>query len=303
LNSKVESSKINQVHDTWTREAIPSKIQRKSKELWIWKATTVLFKMIFYTCIARTFDGVVLAEAQYPTTGGNGDQIMRTLMDRLVEIPEAVPPSTGKTFSQCNRGKRGDFFADMLLCNGDYIFMDGGDEIDHFFHVWNYDGIYYSCISDDDDNRAQQVNFDFLKELQTNFKKQCNPHRIAQAKELDFQKKWLPNIRSKSHYYNTNHTELRRRKNVQLMLNKVEDMKTVLNQSILLVLHNQETQLTVMRQQSDDMKRNMKEFRKRVDVLQFSQGRKKELRYWFCFSAFGIIILFFILIGILRSWF
>eukprot|EP00548_Thalassiothrix_antarctica_P009569 CAMPEP_0194159406 /NCGR_PEP_ID=MMETSP0152-20130528/77813_1 /TAXON_ID=1049557 /ORGANISM="Thalassiothrix antarctica, Strain L6-D1" /LENGTH=197 /DNA_ID=CAMNT_0038868969 /DNA_START=156 /DNA_END=749 /DNA_ORIENTATION=- len=168
--------------------------------------------MIFYTCIARTFDGVVLAEAQHPTTGGNGDQIMRTLMDRLVEIPEAIPPSTGKTFSQRSKGETGDFFADMLFCTGGYIFMDGGSEIDHFFHVWNYDGIYYSCISDDDDNRAQQVNFDFLKELQTNFKKQSNAHRIAQAKELDFQKKWLPNIRSKSHYYNTNHTELRRGK-------------------------------------------------------------------------------------------
>jgi len=249
--------------------------------------------MIFYSCIARAFDGVVLAESQHPDTGGNGDQIMRALMDRLVEIPEAIPPSTGKTFSQRNT-ETGDFFADMLFCTGGYVFMDGDNEIDHFFHVWYYDGVYYSCISDDDDNRAQQVNFDFLKELQTDFKKQNNENRIAQAIELAFQRNWLPKIRSKSHYYNTNHTELRRGKSVQRVLTKIEDMKTVLNQNIRFVLRNQENQLNLMKRQSDDMKNGTKIFKKRVNIVKHGQRQKRGLIYC-SLTVFGVMIFYLFL--------
>mmetsp|Transcript_2095 Transcript_2095/g.3079 ORF Transcript_2095/g.3079 Transcript_2095/m.3079 type:complete len:263 (+) Transcript_2095:48-836(+) len=249
--------------------------------------------MIVYACIARAFDAKVLAESHHPDTGGNGDQVMRALMDRLLELPEAVPQSTCKTFSQRNT-ETVDVFSDMLYCTGGYAFMEGDGEIDHFFHVWNHQNVYYSCISDDDDIRAHQVNFDFLRELQSDFTKHNSEARIAKAKELAFEKQWKPNIRSKLHYYNTNHTKLSRGQNIQLVLNQVEDMKSVLHENIRLVLRHQENQLDTMQRQSQSMQQDSNVFKTRAEVLLVTQRRKRGMKYCF-FLIFGILTVYLIL--------
>jgi hypothetical protein len=110
--------------------------------------------MIIYVCICRSSDAKVLAESLHPQLGGNADQVMRALMDRLVEIPEALPDGKRRIFSQRSQ-ETGDFFGDLVaVCTGGYVSMDGTE---HFFHVMNEKGVFYSCIADDTDMRRKQL--------------------------------------------------------------------------------------------------------------------------------------------------
>eukprot|EP00545_Synedropsis_sp_CCMP1620_P003447 CAMPEP_0119009956 /NCGR_PEP_ID=MMETSP1176-20130426/4702_1 /TAXON_ID=265551 /ORGANISM="Synedropsis recta cf, Strain CCMP1620" /LENGTH=267 /DNA_ID=CAMNT_0006962541 /DNA_START=67 /DNA_END=870 /DNA_ORIENTATION=- len=244
---------------------------------------------IIYTCICRAVDGVILTELSQ--VGGNADQVMQALMERLVEIPEALPAGTRKTFSQTNTDT-GDFFGDLVAaCTGGYVNMDGSE---HFFHITLKHGVYYACISDDSDVRGQQVNFDFLDGLETHFTKEYKESRIAKAKRLGFQKKFLPSLRSKMHYFNVNHTKLARDAKVQTLLNKIEDMKSVLDSNIRLVLRNQEEQLDEMVERSSEMKRESVVFKKRADILLQSNKRKQKMRC-FVYGIFGVACFYLLL--------
>ena len=108
--------------------------------------------MILYTCICRARDAVILVELK--EVGGNSDQVMQALTERLVEIPEALPLGTRKTFSQRNTDT-GDFFGDLVAaCTGGYVTMDG---MEHFFHIWHSSGLFVACISDDAEYKGQEV--------------------------------------------------------------------------------------------------------------------------------------------------
>lgn len=108
--------------------------------------------MILYASIYRATGATILAELA--EVGGNADQVMLALIERLVEIPEALPTGTRKTFSQRNTDT-GDFFGDLVAaCTGGYVSMDGSE---HFFQVRLNNGVFYACVSDDSDYRSQQV--------------------------------------------------------------------------------------------------------------------------------------------------
>ncbi|KAI2508325.1 hypothetical protein MHU86_6130 [Fragilaria crotonensis] len=233
--------------------------------------------MILYACICRARDAVMLVELK--EVGGNSDQVMQALTERLVEIPEALPSGTRKTFSQRNTDT-GDFFGDLVAaCTGGYVSMDGTE---HFFQVWHSSGLFLTCISDDAEFKGQEVNFDFLKELETDFTKEYSSSRIGRAKALSMQKQFLPNIRSKVHYYNINRTKLCREQKVQSMMDKIEDMKTVLDQNIRLMVKRQEGQLDEMLEKSETMKQDTVVFRKKAEVLLLSARRRQFVRTLTC---------------------
>jgi hypothetical protein len=109
---------------------------------------------LIYACVCRAVDAVILTELSQ--VGGNADQVMQALLERLVEIPEALAAGTRKTFNQRNTDT-GDFFGDLVAaCTGGYVNMDGSE---HYFHVMlsNNGDVFYACISDDEDTRGQQV--------------------------------------------------------------------------------------------------------------------------------------------------
>lgn len=109
--------------------------------------------MIIYVSICRALDAAMLAESMSPELGGNAHEVMQLLMERLSEIPEAMGGAEQKTFSQKNQN---DFFGDWVAsCTGGYVNMDGG--IEHFFHVYLQDGVYYACIGDDRELKGQYV--------------------------------------------------------------------------------------------------------------------------------------------------
>ena len=141
---------------------------------------------------------------------------------------------------------------------------------------------------------ATYSNFNFLEGLETDFTKEYKESRIAKAKALGLQKKFLPSIRSKMHYYNTNHTKLCREQKVQNMLDKIDDMKTVLNKNIRLLVRRQEEQLDDMLELSTSMKRDSVVFKKRAEVLLVSQKRKRAMQYCFM-TTFGLGLCYLLL--------
>jgi hypothetical protein len=81
---------------------------------------------------------------------------------------------------------------------------------------------------------------------------------------------------------------------VQTMMNKIEDMKSVLNRNIRLVLRNQEEQLDVMERRSELMKRDSVVFKKRTEVLLVSQKRKQRMKYC-CFGSITLAVCYVLL--------
>jgi hypothetical protein len=137
-------------------------------------------------------------------------------------------------------------------------------------------------------------NFDFLVDLEKDFTKEFKDGRIARAKALGMHKKFIPSLRSKMHYYNTNHTMLARDAKVQTMLNKIDDMKSVLNHNIRLVLRNQEEQLDTMVERSSMMRRDSVVFKKRAEILLVSQKRKQRMKYC-CFGSVALAVCYVLL--------
>jgi Synaptobrevin len=125
-------------------------------------------------------------------------------------------------------------------------------------------------------------NFDFLKGLETDFTKEFSSSRIGRAKALSMQKQFLPSIRSKMHYYNINRTKLRREQKVQSIIDKIDDMKTVLDANIRLMVKRQEGQLDEMLEKSETMKQDTVVFKKRAEVMLLSARRRQFARTITC---------------------
>jgi hypothetical protein len=107
--------------------------------------------MIVYACICRATDGIILT--QFKETGGNSEEVMQALVNRLIEIPDIVPPGSRKTFSQQGSADGGDFLTELFTsCTGGYISMD---ENEHFFHIYRSSTLFLTCISDQDDYKTQ----------------------------------------------------------------------------------------------------------------------------------------------------
>jgi Synaptobrevin len=137
-------------------------------------------------------------------------------------------------------------------------------------------------------------NFDFLQGLEDDFTKEFSATRISRAKALGMQKKFLPSIRSKMHYYNINRTKLTREQKVQDMLEKMEDMKSLLDKNIRLMVRRQEGQLDEMLEKSNTMKRDSTVFKKKAEIMLLSTRRKQYARHCF-YLTFGLGIIYLLL--------
>ena len=109
---------------------------------------------IIYTCIARAKDATILVESTAPELGGNAPQVSLALMEYIRDHPQILEEGARKTWYQKN-GATKDFFSGMIdSFTGDYDIMDGTE---HFFHVVKKSEVVYSCLSDDNDPREQNV--------------------------------------------------------------------------------------------------------------------------------------------------
>jgi len=218
---------------------------------------------IIYACIARAKDATILVESTAPELGGNAPQISLALMEYIRDHPKSLEEGARKTWLQKNEGTK-DFFSGMIeACAGGYDTLDGTE---HYFHTFKKNGVIYSCLSDDDDQRQQSVNFDFLTSLHSDFTNSFRAGRIARANAYGMDKQFAPNIRTSMHYYNTNHQKLTREQKVQKTLTEIENLKESLGQNIQLVLRQTEN-LEKMAQKSEVAKKNSMVFKKKANQL------------------------------------
>jgi hypothetical protein len=176
----------------------------------------------------------------------------------------------------------------------------------HAIVAMNLDGMCARCWLHQDTSGTHPIvsitlsfgflhrNFDFLQGLEDDFTKEFSASRISRAKALGMQKKFLPSIRSKMHYYNINRTKLTREQKVQDMLEKMEDMKSLLDRNIRLMVRRQEGQLDEMLEKSNTMKRDSTVFKKKAEIMLLSTRRKQYARYCF-YLTFGLGIIYLLL--------
>jgi Synaptobrevin len=136
-------------------------------------------------------------------------------------------------------------------------------------------------------------NFEFLQTLETEFINEFSNRQISRAKRLGLQKKFGPNIRSKLHYYNTNQTKLCRDQKIQIMLEKVEKVQTIMDRKIRLLIERQEGQLNDMLEKSSNMKEDASVFKKRAETL--NQWSKQQKIVYHC-GLGGLVFAFVYLI-------
>lgn len=112
--------------------------------------------MIIYAVIARASDAAILVDCCDPLLKGNAPLVTQVLMEHLRDNPTLVSEGDRRTFVQRNADESLDFFSHFLdaACS----MALGEDMVDeHYFHLLLRDGVYYSCISDDEDSRDQKV--------------------------------------------------------------------------------------------------------------------------------------------------
>jgi hypothetical protein len=120
--------------------------------------------MIVYTVICRAKDAAILVEQSTEALTGNAPQVTTALLEHLRDHPTAMKEGDLKTFVHRNEAEGwdgDDFFSQIMqACT---VSIKTTDELDigavqeHFFHLWQQEGVFFCCLSDDPDPRAQKV--------------------------------------------------------------------------------------------------------------------------------------------------
>ena len=105
-------------------------------------------------------------------------------------------------------------------------------------------------------------NFAFLQAVARDFTGIYSARRIKNCNAYALDKDFSPKLRSTMHYYNINHTRLSRDQQVNQLMAKVEDLKSVLGRNIELMLER-ETQLDALMAKSEMARRDSLVFKKR----------------------------------------
>ena len=84
------------------------------------------------------------------------------------------------------------------------------------------------------------------------------------------------------HYFNINRVKLCREQKVQEILEKIDDMKTIMDQNIRLMVQRQEGQLDEMLEKSETMKQDTVVFKKRAEIILASARRRQFIRTVTC---------------------
>lgn len=218
----------------------------------------------------------VLVDCCDPLLKGNAPLVTSVLMEHLRDNPTLVEEGDLRTFVQRNADESLDYFSHFLdaACS----MALGDDDVDeNYFHLYLKGGIYYCCISDDQDSRDQKVNFAFLEHVEKEFRRLHKPNRIKDANAYSLDATFKPNVRDAMHHYNTNHKSLAREESVQNVMAKVQDLKEVMNRNINLLLERG-NQLDELLDKSDLLQQDAKVFKKKSRVMLRQQSRRYYLR-------------------------
>mmetsp|Transcript_11218 Transcript_11218/g.20173 ORF Transcript_11218/g.20173 Transcript_11218/m.20173 type:complete len:282 (+) Transcript_11218:40-885(+) len=256
--------------------------------------------MIVYAVIARSKDAAILCEySSEALSSGNAPQVTAALLEHLRSHPSIMQEGELKTFRHRNDGSTSeeDFLSQfMQACT---VAINTTEELDpgaveeHFFHLWHQDEVFYCCLSDDRDPKEQKVNFAFLQALAHDFGGRYSKRRIRNANSYAMDKEFLPMMRSTMHHYNINRAELRRDEQVNSLLAKVEDLKSVLGRNISLLLER-EQQLDSLMDKATQARQDSMIFKKKSFRAK-RQMETKSYKMWFLI-CFTLAVFFYVII-------
>jgi vesicle-associated membrane protein 7 len=255
--------------------------------------------MIVYAVICRSKDAAILCEFCSEALTGNVPQVTAALLEHLRDHPAIMKEGDLKTFRHRNDGSSSeeDFFSQFLQACTVAVStsedLDLGSVQEHFFHLWHQDEVFYCCLSDDSDPREQKVNFAYLQALAHDFGGRYNKRRIRNANSYAMDKEFKPMMRATMHHYNINRAELSRDSHVNLLMAKVEDLKSVLGRNMVLLLER-EQQLDSLMDKATQARRDSMIFKKKA-VKAKRRLEMKSYQMWFLIF-FSLLVFFYVII-------
>eukprot|EP00560_Eucampia_antarctica_P002044 CAMPEP_0197833276 /NCGR_PEP_ID=MMETSP1437-20131217/18471_1 /TAXON_ID=49252 ORGANISM="Eucampia antarctica, Strain CCMP1452" /NCGR_SAMPLE_ID=MMETSP1437 /ASSEMBLY_ACC=CAM_ASM_001096 /LENGTH=241 /DNA_ID=CAMNT_0043437241 /DNA_START=39 /DNA_END=761 /DNA_ORIENTATION=+ len=211
---------------------------------------------ILYTVVARSSDGVILAESSAVDLKGNHPQVTAQLISSITNDLNCFAANNHKTFVH-----RPD--------------IENSSELDHFFHVLSGNGVLSVCLSDDSTVREQNVNFVFLQQVQEEFEEKYPSSKIARANAYAMEQGFARKISQLMHEYSINRGSLGRTEKVAKLTAEIESLKVAMGHNIRFSLergHNIEELI----QTSDELLEEAKVFEKRSDDLRKSVKQKAQ---------------------------
>lgn len=260
---------------------------------------------IIYTVISRLKDATVLVEvADSDIKGGNLSQIFIRMIEYFRDHNTNIFSENGirKTFVQrSNDDDDYDFLSYFVeACTTTCIttITDNNyknNQLDEYYiHIYYYDGILYSCLSDDSDVRDHKVSFAYLETLHKDFIRMFRTGRINKCKAYTLDKEFTVTVRSIVHYHNVNHNKIRQEERVRVLEAKVITMKSILGNNITLLIQRNEN-LEILHNKSNDLEDKVQVFRKSTKLIL----KQQKYKYYTYHILIGLCILFAIYIGLI----
>lgn len=131
------------------------------------------------------------------------------------------------------------------------------DDVGYYFHLYRKDNKICLCISDDADARQHAINYSFLDDAESKFSKSYAAFQVTKAKAYGMEKNFSKELGKLIYFYNENRSTMVRQEKVNVLLNKVDDLKGIMGRNIDMVLER-EGKLVDLVEQSDSMLKDTK---------------------------------------------
>ncbi len=125
-------------------------------------------------------------------------------------------------------------------------------DVGYFFHLYRKDNQICLCISDDTDACQHAINYSFLDDAESKFSKSYAAFQVTKAKAYGMEKNFSKELAKLVYFYNENRSTMVRQEKVDVLLNKVNDLKCIMGRNIDMVLER-EGKLVELVEQSDSM--------------------------------------------------
>ncbi|KAL3759122.1 hypothetical protein ACHAWU_008574 [Discostella pseudostelligera] len=226
---------------------------------------------------------------------------------------ELLPCGARRTFAQHHETNTDSFFPAGLFSgisshltslginydHGDDIESNNNtaDDVGYYFHLYRKDNKICLCISDDTDVRQHAINYSFLDDAENKFSKSYAAFQVTKAKAYGMEKNFSKELGKLIYFYNENRSTMDRQEKVNVLLNKVDDLKSIMGRNIDMVLER-EGKLVELVEQSDSMLKDTKVFTKRSSKLK-TRSRRENMAY----IAVGVVFAFMVVWIFLESLF
>jgi vesicle-associated membrane protein 7 len=138
-------------------------------------------------------------------------------------------------------------------------------------------------------------NFAFLDHIHQEFTKYYKPRRIQSANAYAMEKKFMPILRSATHYHNVNAAKIGQDKHVQTAQGKVEDMKVVMGRNLNLLMERGEN-IDALASKSEFLREDASVFKRKSLRM-----RNKMRRKWMCMTAIlaaiVLVLIYLVVVG------